>query len=172
QRYHAWVFIDALIGLHEKVLLVVHDWGGPLAFDWANHHRDRVRGIAYMETIVRPFTPADGASKLRPVLDALRSDEGEDLIFNQNIFVERVLSDLVLRKLSNPEMAEYRRPFLKREDRWPTLTWPRQLPINGTPADVVAIVRDYANWMSDNDLPKLFVNAEPGMILTRQPREF
>jgi len=171
-RYHLWAFIDAVIGLQEKVLLVVHDWGAPLGFDWANHHRDRVRGIAYMEAIVRPITPADGPSKLRPVLMALRSDEGEELILNQNMFVERVLPDLVLRKLSEFEMAEYRRPFLKSEDRWPTLTWPRQIPIAGTPADVVAIADSYARWMSDNDLPKLFVNAEPGVILAGQLREF
>ncbi len=171
-RYHLWAFIDAVIGLHEKVLLVVHDWGGSLGFDWANHHRDRARGIVYMETIVRPFTPADGASKLRPVLEALRSNEGEELIFNQNMFIERVLPDLVLRKLSDPEMAEYRRPFLNSADRWPTLTWPREIPIAGTPADVVAIADSYANWMSENDVPKLFVNAEPGTILTRLPREF
>jgi haloalkane dehalogenase len=171
-RRHLWAFIDVVIGLQEKVLLVVHDWGAALGFDWANHHRDRVRGIAYMETIVRPFTLADGSSKLRPVLEALRSDEGEELIFNQNMFVERVLPDLVLRKLSVLEMAEYRRPFLKSEDRWPTLTWPRQIPIAGIPADVVAIADSYANWMSDNDLPKLFVNAEPGTILTGPLREF
>ena len=171
-RYHLWAFIDAVIGLQEKVLLVVHDWGAALGFDWANHHRDRVRGIAYMEAIVRPITPADGPSKLRPVLMALRSDEGEELILNQNMFVERVLPDLVLRKLSEFEMAEYRRPFLKSEDRWPTLTWPRQIPIAGTPADVVAIADSYAKWMSDNDLPKLFVNAEPGVILTDQLRDF
>jgi haloalkane dehalogenase len=171
-RDHLWAFIDAVISPHEKILLVVHDWGGSLGFDWANHHRDRVRGIAYMETIVRPITPADGPSKFRPILVALRSDEGEELIFNQNMFVERVLPELVLRKLSDPEMAEYRRPFLKREDRWPTLTWPRQIPIAGTPADVVAIADSYAHWMSENDLPKLFVNAEPGTILTGQLREF
>jgi haloalkane dehalogenase len=171
-RHHLWAFIDAVIGSQEKVLLVVHDWGAALGFDWANRHRDRVRGIAYMEAIVRPITPADGPSKLRPVLIALRSDEGEELILNQNMFVERVLPDLVLRKLSDLEMAEYRRPFLKSEDRWPTLTWPRQIPIAGTPADVVAIADSFANWMSDNDLPKLFVNAEPGTILTGQLREF
>jgi haloalkane dehalogenase len=125
-----------------------------------------------METIVRPITPADGASKFRPVLVALRSDEGEELILNQSMFVERVLPDLTLRKLSDLEMAEYRRPFLRGEDRWPTLTWPRQIPIAGAPADVVAIADSYANWMSENDLPKLFVNAEPGAILAGQLREF
>lgn len=171
-RYHLWAFIDAVIGTHEKVLLVGHDWGGSLGFDWANHHRDRVRGFAYMETIVRPFTPADGASRLRPMLEALRSDDGEELILNQNMFIERVLPDLMLRKLSDREMAEYRRPFLKSEDRWPTLTWPRQIPIAGTPADVVAIADSYAEWMAENELPKLFVNAEPGVILTGRVREF
>jgi hypothetical protein len=88
------------------------------------------------------------------------------------MFVERVLPDLVLPQLSDLEMAEYRRPFLKSEDRWPTLTWARQIPIAGTPADVVAIADGYSNWMSDNDLPKLFVNAELGTILTGQLREF
>jgi haloalkane dehalogenase len=171
-RYHLWAFIDAVIGLQEKVLLVIHDWGAALGFDWANHHRDRVRGIAYMEAIVRPFTPDDGSSELRPAFMALRSDEGEDLILKQNIFVERILPSLVLRKLSDVEMSEYRKPFLKSADRWPTLTWPRQIPIAGHPADVVAIADSYAKWMSENDLPKMFVNAEPGAILTGQPREF
>src|SRR5713101_1888109 len=106
-RDHLWAFIDALIGSHEKILLVVHDWGAALGFDWANHHRDRVRGIAYMEAIVRPFTPADGSTKLGPTFMALRSNEGEDMILNQNMFIERMIPDLVLRELSDFEMSEY-----------------------------------------------------------------
>ena len=171
-RNHLWAFIDANIGAHDKILLVGHDWGAALGFDWARLHPDRVRGIVYMEAIVRPFTPADGASDLGPTFMALRSQEGEALILDQNIFVERILPSLILRKLSDFEMTEYRRPFLRREDRWPTLTWPRQIPIAGIPADVVAMTDSYSRWMATNNLPKLFVNANPGAILIGPPREF
>lgn len=170
-RDHLWAFIDAVIGPQEKVLLVIHDWGAALGFDWANHHRGRVLGIAYMEAIVRPFTPTDGSPEFGEIFRALRSDQGEELILNQNMFVERMLPTLVLRTLSTFEMDQYRKPFAKSEDRWPTLTWPRQIPIAGEPADVVAIVDSYSKWMSENDLPKLFINAEPGGILTDQPRD-
>lgn len=120
-RDHLDAFIEAVIGTNEKLLLITHDWGAALGFDWANRHRERVRGIAYMEAIVRPITPADGSSELGPTLMALRSPQGEDLILNQNLFVETLLPKLVLRTLSSAEMNEYRRPFLQPEDRWPTL---------------------------------------------------
>jgi haloalkane dehalogenase len=172
QKYLA-AFIDTLIGRDAKILFVIHDWGSALGFDWANHHRDRVRGIAYMEGIVRPLTGWDEWSKRAiPIFQGFRSEKGEELILDRNTFVERVLPGAVLRKLTEAEMAEYRRPFAKREDRWPTLTWPRQIPIAGEPADVVAIAADYANWMAENDIPKLFVDAEPGAILTGAVREF
>jgi haloalkane dehalogenase len=172
QKYLA-AFIDAVIGRDAKILFVIHDWGSALGFDWANHHRDRVRGIAYMEGIVRPLTGWDEWSKRAiPIFQGFRSEKGEELILDRNTFVERVLPGAVLRKLTEAEMAEYRRPFAKREDRWPTLTWPRQIPIAGEPADVVAVAADYAKWMAENDIPKLFVNAEPGAILTGVVREF
>lgn len=171
-RDHLQAFIGAVIGEEKEILLVGHDWGGVLAFDWANRHRDRVRGIVYMETVVRPIMPGDGASDLRPILAALRSEQGERLILEENMFVERVLPDLTMRTLSEVEMAEYRRPFRAAEDRWPTLTWPREIPIAGAPADVAAIIADYARWMAGNDVPKLFVNAAPGMILTGAFRDF
>jgi haloalkane dehalogenase len=106
------------------------------------------------------------------VFQGFRSDKGEQMILDRNLFIERVLPGSVLRKLTDAEMAEYRKPFLNREDRWPTLTWPRQIPIAGEPADVVAIVDAYAAWMAENDVPKLFVNAEPGAILIGKVREF
>jgi haloalkane dehalogenase len=172
QKYLA-AFIDAVIGRDAKILFVIHDWGSALGFDWANHHRDRVRGIAYMEGIVRPLTGWDEWNKRAiPIFQGFRSEKGEELILDRNTFVERVLPGAVLRKLTEAEMAEYRRPFAKREDRWPTLTWPRQIPIAGEPADVVGIAADYAKWMAENDIPKLFVNAEPGAILTGAVREF
>ena len=172
QKYLA-AFIDTLIGRDAKILFVIHDWGSALGFDWANHHRDRVRGIAYLEGIVRPLTGWDEWSKRAiPIFQSFRSEKGEELILDRNTFVERVLPGAVLRKLTEAEMAEYRRPFAKREDRWPTLTWPRQIPIAGEPADVVVIAADYAKWMAENDIPKLFVDAEPGAILTGAVREF
>jgi haloalkane dehalogenase len=166
-------FIDAVIGQDEKILFVIHDWGSALGFDWANRHRDRVRGIAYMEGIVRPIAGwEEWSAAATPIFQGFRSEKGEAMILDRNMFVERVLPGSVLRKLSEVEMTEYRKPFLAREDRWPTLTWPRQIPIQGEPADVVAIVADYAKWMAQNDIPKLFVNADPGAILIGPVREF
>ena len=172
-RKYLRAFIDAVTGPSESLVLVVHDWGSALGFDWANHHPHRIRGIAYMEGIVRPIASWDEWSKAAtPIFQAFRSDKGEQMILERNMFVERVLPGSVLRKLSEAEMNEYRRPFLKPADRWPTLTWPRQIPILGEPADVVEIVSAYAQWMAQNDMPKLFVNAEPGAILVGAVREF
>jgi len=166
-------FIDVVIGSNEKILFVIHDWGSALGFDWANHHRDRVRGIAYMEGIVRPVAGwEEWSAAATPIFQGFRSDKGENMILDRNMFVERVLPGSVLRKLSEAEMAEYRKPYPAREDRWPTLTWPRQIPIAGEPADVVQIASDYAQWMAQNEIPKLFVNADPGAILIGPVRDF
>lgn len=172
-RKYLDAFIDAVIGATGSILLVVHDWGSALGFDWANRHRDRIRGIAYMEAIVRPIAGwEEWSPSATPIFQGFRSDKGEGMILDRNMFVERVLPGSVLRKLSEAEMAEYRRPFEKREDRWPTLTWPRQIPIAGEPQDVVEIVDAYSQWMAENEIPKLFVNADPGAILIGAPREF
>jgi len=172
QTYLA-AFIDAVIGENEKILLVLHDWGSALGFDWANRHRDRISGIVYMEGIVRPIGGwEEWSASATPIFQGFRSEKGESMILERNMFVERVLPGSVLRKLGDAEMAEYRKPFLVREDRWPTLTWPRQIPIAGEPADVVEIVAAYAKWMAENDVPKLFVNADPGAILIGPVREF
>ena len=172
-RQYLEVFIDTVIGKAESIVLVLHDWGSALGFDWANRHRDRIRGIAYMEAIVRPVASWDEWNpQATPIFQGFRSDKGEAMIIERNMFVERVLPGSVLRKLTEAEMTEYRRPFLQREDRWPTLTWPRQIPIAGEPAEVVEIAQAYAQWMAENRIPKLFVNAEPGAILIGAPREF
>jgi haloalkane dehalogenase len=166
-------FIDAIIGPSQPIVFVVHDWGSALGFDWANHHRDRVRGIAYMEGIVRPVAGwEEWSAAATPIFQGFRSDKGEAMILDRNMFVERVLPGSVLRKLTEAEMTEYRRPFLQARDRWPTLTWPRQIPISGEPADVVEIATDYSRWMAENDIPKLFVNADPGAILIGAVRDF
>jgi haloalkane dehalogenase len=161
------------LGIENDVTLVIHDWGSALGFDWANRHRDAVKGIAYMEGIVRPVSWDEWPEAARGVFQGFRSSAGEEMVLDKNTFVERVLPGSILRDLSEEEMAVYRRPFQNSgEDRRPTLTWPRQIPIDGTPADVVEIVQAYADWLTEADLPKLFVNAEPGAILIGAQREF
>jgi haloalkane dehalogenase len=165
--------LDAL-GISENVRLVVHDWGSVLGFDWANRHRDGVKGICYMEGIVCPIASWDDwPEAARPVFQGFRSPAGENMVLEKNIFVERVLPGSIIRTLDEQEMAAYRRPFAEPgEARRPTLSWPRQIPIAGEPAEVVAIVDAYANWLKASDMPKLFINAEPGAILTGPQREF
>ncbi len=169
-------FLDgalAALGVSSNVVWVVHDWGSALGFDWANRHRGATRGIAYMEALVRPLTSAEWPEAARRVFQGLRSDAGEGMVLENNVFVERILPGSILRRLTEAEMAVYRAPYAEPgESRRPTLTWPREIPIDGEPADVTRIVRDYAEWMSTNDLPKLFVNADPGAILTGAQREF
>ncbi len=169
-------FLDgalAALGVASNVFLVVHDWGSALGFDWANRHRPATRGIAYMEALVRPVTWAEWPEAARRVFQGFRSDAGEGMVIENNVFVERVLPGSILRALTEAEMAVYRAPYTEPgESRRPTLTWPREIPIDGEPADVTRIVRDYAEWMAGNDLPKLFVNADPGAILTGPQREF
>ncbi len=166
-------FIAAVMDDSARPVLVLHDWGSALGFDWARRHPGRARGFAYMEAIVRPFA---GWEEWNPdavrIFQGFRSAQGEELILARNLFVERVLPGSVIRTLSEVEMAEYRRPFARPEDRWPTLAWPRAIPIGGQPADLTALVADYAAWMAGNDIPKLFVNADPGAILTGAVREF
>jgi len=172
-RHYLDGFLDAL-GINKRVTLVVHDWGSALGFDWANRHRDAVLGIAYMEAIVRPMTWNEWPDAIQSLFQGFRSEAGEGLVLEKNVFVERVLPGSVLRGLTEAEMAVYRRPFQHQgEDRRPTLTWPRQIPLSGTPTDVVEIVQSYADWLSTStELPKLFINAQPGAILTGAQRDF
>lgn len=156
-----------------NVTLVVHDWGSALGFYWAYRHPERVRGIAYMEAVVRPLSWEEWRDESRQIFQDLRSEAGEEMVLEKNLFIEGILPSAVLRDLTEEEMNVYRRPYLEPgESRRPTLTWPRELPINGEPEDVVSIVDDYSKWLAQSDVPKLFVNAEPGAILTGSQREF
>ena len=166
----AWI---EAVGVTDNVTLVIHDWGSALGFDWARRNADRVKAIAYMEGIVRPVLWEEWNQQSRPVFEGFRSEAGEAMVLRKNVFVEKVLPGSVLRGLTEAEMTVYRRPFLTLgEDRRPTLSWPRQIPLAGEPREVVDIVQEYADWMATNDLPKLFVNAEPGAILVGAQREF
>jgi haloalkane dehalogenase len=161
-------YLDALLaqlGVERHVTFVTHDWGSALGFDWANRHRDAVRGIAYMEAIVQPVTWEQWSPQTRSFFEQVRGAEGEQMILEENLFVESLLPRRILRQLTDAEMEAYGRPFRERgEGRRPTLSWPRQLPIAGEPAEVVEIVRSYAAWLAESPVPKLFVNAEPGTI--------
>lgn len=155
------------------VVLVGHDWGGALGFDWARRHPDRVRGLAYMETIVMPVEWDDWPEAARSIFQLMRSPAGEELVLQKNVFVERILPASILRRLEPEEMESYRRPFAEPgEGRRPTLTWPRQIPIGGDPADVTERVIAYGRWLESSPLPKLFVNADPGSILTGRMRDY
>ncbi|KBE76229.1 haloalkane dehalogenase [Mycobacterium tuberculosis] len=172
QRDFLFALWDAL-DLGDHVVLVLHDWGSALGFDWANQHRDRVQEIAFMEAIVTPMTWADWPPAVRGVFQGFRSPQGEPMALEHNIFVERVLPGAILRQLSDEEMNHYRRPFVNGgEDRRPTLSWPRNLPIDGEPAEVVALVNEYRSWLEETDMPKLFINAEPGAIITGRIRDY
>ncbi len=172
----AYAYLEGLlaaIGADSKVTLVIHDWGSALGFYWAQQHPQAVRGIAYMEGIVCPVSWDDWPEAARGIFQGFRSAKGEDLVLERNMFVEAVLPSSVMRGLTEEEMAHYRAPFATPEDRQPTLNWPRQIPIDGEPAEMVALVEGYGEWLeSTHALPKLFINADPGSILVGRQREY
>ncbi len=172
QRDYLFAAWEAL-NINDRVTFVIHDWGSALGFDWAQQHAESMLGIAYMEAIVRPVTWDEWPERATQVFQGFRSEAGEAMVLDKNIFVERVLPSSVLRDLSDEEMNVYRRPCQEAgEDRRPTLTWPRQIPIEGKPEDVHDIVAGYSSWVAASTLPKLFVNADPGSILVGAQREF
>ena len=170
---HLDAFLDGL-NLKSKVTLVVHDWGSALGFYWASRHREAVKGIAYMEAIVRPLKWSEWSSpQTAEIFKRLRSPAGEDMILKNNIFVERILPGSIIRKLSDAEMNAYRKPYTQPgESRRPMLTWPREIPIEGEPKDVTEIAKNYSEWLAKSPLPKLFINADPGAILIGPVRDF
>jgi haloalkane dehalogenase len=169
-------YLDAwfqALGLTKNVTLVMHDWGSALGFYWAHRHPDWIKALVYMEAIVRPLSWEDWPEAARNIFKTFRSPAGEEVVLQKNVFVERVLPASVLRKLTEEEMAVYRRPYLEPgESRRPTLTWPRQIPIAGEPAEVAEIVAGYGKWLAASPIPKLFINADPGTILVGAQREF
>ena len=170
--YYVEKAIKALTN-NEKITLVVHDWGSALGFHWSYKHPELIKGIAYMEAIVKEMTWDDWDKNAKSIFQGFRSDAGEDLVLEKNYFVEKVLPGSIIRTLDADEMNEYRRPFLSSgEDRRPTLSWPREIPIEGQPGNVCQIVNEYAQWMKTNNIPKLFINAEPGAITTGKIRDF
>ena len=178
-RYTFEVAYEYLVGLlseldaEQNVVLVGHDWGSALGFHWARNHPDLVRGIAYMEALVSPVEWSEWPEAARGIFQGFRSEKGEDLVLTRNLFVEAVLPNSVIRKLTDEEMGHYRAPFPTPNDRQPTLNWPRQIPIDGEPVEMVQLVSEYGRWLEESvTLPKLFINAEPGSILVGRQREY
>ena len=178
-RYTFEVAYEYLAGLlseldaEQNVVLVGHDWGSALGFHWARNHADSVRGIAYMEALVSPVEWSEWPEAARGIFQGFRSEKGEDLVLSRNLFVEAVLPNSIIRKLTDEEMDHYRAPFSTPDDRQPTLNWPRQIPIDGEPAEMVELVTEYGRWLEQSvTLPKLFINAEPGSILVGRQREY
>jgi haloalkane dehalogenase len=172
-EHRKWInaLLDKL-ALGNKIILVIHDWGSVLGFDWAFRNIDRVAGIVYMEGLVCPLKWEDWPSLSAPVFKGFRSDAGENMVIEKNIFVEKILPGSVIRGLTEEEMIVYRKPFIKKEDRRPTIDWPNQIPIEGYPKDVTEIVKNYSDFYVNNNVPKLFINAEPGAILVGNQREY
>ena len=171
----AYNYVDGLletIGADENVTLVIHDWGSGIGFLWAMRHAAAVKGVAYLEGIVKPVKWADWPEGAVGIFKGFRSDKGEDLILERNMFIEAVLPTSVIRDLSETEMDAYRAPHLSADDRQPLLNWPRQIPIEGEPENIVALVNEYGAFMAGSELPKLFINADPGSILVGPQREF
>ena len=178
-RYTFEVAYEYLVGLlseldaEQNVVLVGHDWGSALGFHWARNHPDLVRGIAYMEALVSPVEWSEWPEAARGIFQGFRSEKGEDLVLSRNLFVEAVLPNSIIRKLTDEEMDHYRAPFSTPDDRQPTLNWPRQIPIDGEPVEMVQLVSEYGRWLEESvTLPKLFINAEPGSILVGRQREY
>ena len=171
----AYQYLDGLlheIGAAQNVTLVIHDWGSGLGFHWARLNPNSVKGVAYMEAIVMPISWDDWPESARGIFQGFRSPKGEDLLLERNMFVEAVLPNSVIRDLTEEEMAAYRAPFDTPDNRQPTLNWPRQIPIEGEPARMVELVAAYGAFMAGSDIPKLFVNADPGSILVGKQRDF
>jgi haloalkane dehalogenase len=163
-------FLDAaldVLGVEDRVTFVMHDWGGPLGLPWARHHADRIKGLAHCEILVANHASYDDYSNaVGAMLQRLRGPEGEKLVLEENFSVEKVFTAGVLRDIDAATMAEIRRPYRESgENRRATLTWPREIPIEGKPADVTAVTNENSAWMAANRIPKLFINAEPGQIV-------
>lgn len=168
-------YVEALLevlGVKENVTLVGHDWGGPLVFDWGRKNPDAVKGVVYMETVLTPLTWDDWPEAATGIFQGMRSDAGEELVLTRNLFIERILPGSVLDSISESDMDVYRKPYLEPgESRRPILTWPRELPVEGEPGDMVELIEANEDWLSGPDVPKLFINADPGSIVGDRVRE-
>ena len=176
-KYHGqYSYLTALmdeLDLGNNIHLIIHDWGSAMGFQFARENKDRIKSITYMEAIVMPLTWDQWPDPATKIFGLFRSEAGEELVLEKNFFVERILLADSSTGYTEEEKSEYIRPFINPgEDRRPTLTWPRQIPLDGEPSDVVEEVRLNAEFHKESDIPKLFINADPGSILIGDQREF
>lgn len=161
------------LDLGNNIHLIIHDWGSAMGFQFARENPDRIKSITYMEAIVMPLTWEQWPDAATKIFGLFRSEAGEELVLEKNFFVERILLADSATGYTDEEKAEYIRPFINAgEDRRPTLTWPRQIPLDGEPSEVVEEVRKNSEFHKDSEIPKLFINADPGSILIGEQREF
>ena len=176
-KYHGqYKYLSSLLDeldLGDDIHLVIHDWGSAMGFQFARENSDRIKSISFMEAIVMPLQWEQWPENARNIFQLMRSEAGEEIVLEKNVFVERILLNDSANGFSEEERAEYIRPFINPgEDRRPTLTWPRQIPIEGEPNEVVEEVSKNGEFHKDSDIPKLFINAEPGSILIGDQREY
>ena len=151
----------------EPIILIIHDWGSALGFHWAKNNPEKVKGICYMESIVKPFKWKDWPEKSVSIFKNLRSEKGEEIILKKNIFIEHILPKSIIRELSDEEMNIYRLPYTgDNKNRLPMLAWPRLLPIEKKPYEIYKIVSDYSKWLLETDISKLCILGNPGAIMT------
>jgi haloalkane dehalogenase len=155
----------------DGVVLVGHDWGGALGFDWAARHPDRVRGFAFFETIVRPMASTELSEPSRNRFATFRTPgEGEKIALEQNVLVENAFKGAVIRDLSTAELAPYYAPYPTPQSRRPALQWTRSMPLDGSPADVVERMRRYDTWLADSaEVPKLLLTFDGSPTLLIGP---
>ena len=176
-KYHGqYKYLSALLDsldLGGEINLVIHDWGSAMGFQYARENPDRIKSITFMEAIVMPLTWDQWPENARNIFQLMRSEAGEEIVLEKNVFVERILLNDSANGFSDDEKAEYIRPFKNPgEDRRPTLTWPRQIPIDGSPKAVIDEVTKNGEFHKNSGIPKLFINADPGSILVGDQREF
>ena len=170
-RNHLFNLWDQL-DLGDRVVLVLDDWGAVLGFDWARHNSHRVHGIVHMEAVADPLDWSDLPEYAHPLFRSLRSSDGEQMVLQENIFIERILPQAAFRQLTGDELDAYQQPFRNAgEDRRAMLAWPRSLPIQGEPPNVAEVVRDNGSWLAQSHLPKLFINGDPGTLARGRLRE-
>ena len=176
-KYHGqYKYLSSLLDsldLGNEINLVIHDWGSAMGFQYARENPDRIKSITFMEAIVMPLTWDQWPENARNIFQLMRSEAGEEIVLEKNVFVERILLNDSASGFSEEEKNEYIRPFKNPgEDRRPTLTWPRQIPIEGEPEAVVDEVIKNGEFHKNSDIAKLFINADPGSILIGEQREF
>jgi len=169
------LYLDAwfeAVGIQENITLVLHDWGSALGFYRAYRFPHQIKALVYMEALVLPRLWSDFPDGRDAAFRALRSEKGEEMIVENNFFIETVLPKSIIRKLSEEEMENYRRPFLNKKDRLPTLAFPREIPIEGEPAAMADIIDAYGTWAANSSIPKLFISATPGALITDRTLDF